>query len=473
MRDPGGDESQTLLKQGSLFTVAAAAPVLVTVLVTPALTRVLGTAEYGVVGLTQVILQLGIVLLSFGIQEPIARHGIMEPSGIRGATWMALALLAPSASLAALAILTTHWWVPALLHTPNRPAFSLTIVTAMLYGVIGAFQAVMRAANRPGPFVVMAMLASFVAPVIGLGAVLTLERSADLYMAGMVVGYLVSFVYGLASLLRSWRPRHTRRDFRKAFWLGLPMIPNQIAVYLSTAVIVGAASRLLGVADAGRVQLSLYVGTAPAIIAIAISNSWSPILYRTSADRRTEVATRLAADVATIIAVLCCGLIALLPFVLPLLMPADFRPADLVAAASLTCVGSILMVTYLANVHLMMAAGRNGWLAVIVPAAVMLSIGAVLLAGGSDVLALSAAFPLTMALMALGTRIALPHSSDATWSLRSVTAQTAAVLLVGLAGMVLPSSGGAAILVRLLIASAAGLAGLAFLRRTLRGSGAG
>lgn len=461
-----GNESRTLLKQGSLFTVAAAAPVLVTVLVTPALTRVLGADEYGIVGLTQVILQLGIVLLSFGIQEPIARHGIMEPSGLRGATWIALALMVPSVLLAAVAIITTQWWVPALLHTPNRPAFSLTVVTAMLYGIIGGFQAVMRAANRPGPFVVMAMLASFIAPVLGLAAVLLVDRSADLYLVGMVVGYLVSFAYGVTVLLRTGRPRHAPRDFRKAFRLGLPMIPNQVAVYLATAAIVGATSQLLGVADAGRVQLTLYVGTAPAIIAIAISNSWSPILYRTAAERRTEVATQLASDVATVIAVLCCGLVALLPFVLPLLMPATFEPEGLVAAASLSCIGSILLVVYLANVHLMMAAGRNGSLVVIVPGAVVLGIAPVLLLGGVDVLDLVAAFPLTMGLMALGTRVALPNASPSSWSLRAVLPQVTAVMIAGVIGMILPPSG-ISTAIRLIMACAAGVVGLAFLRRTL------
>lgn len=463
-----GNESQTLLKQGSLFTVATAAPVLVTVLVTPALTRVLGADEYGIVGLTQVILQLGIVLLSFGIQEPIARHGIMEPSGLNGATWIALALVVPSAFVAAVAIITTQWWVPAIMHTPNRPAFSLTIAAAMLYGIIGSFQAVLRAANRPGPFVVMSMLASFIAPVLGLTAVLLVGRNADLYMVGMIVGYLVSFVYGVTTLLRAWRPRHTPRDFRKAFRLGLPMIPNQVAVYLTTAVIVGAISHFLGVADAGRVQLSLYVGTAPAIIAIAISNSWSPILYRTRLERRTQVATQLASDVAIVIAVLCCGLIALLPFVLTLLMPAAFEPESLVAAASLTCIGSIFLVVYLANVHLMMAAGNNASLVVIVPGAVVLGIFGVLALGADDILTLSAAFPLTMGLMALGTRIALPLASDSTWALHVVVPQVVVVVLAGIVGMVLPPSG-VTWVIRLLMACAAGAVGLVHLRRTVGG----
>lgn len=459
----GGTESQVLLKQGSLYTFSAAAPLLVTLLVTPVLTRSLAPSEYGVVAIALVINQIGLVVLSFGLQEPIARHGIMESSGIAGAKALIVRALVPALALTGLTLWSAPLWLGWIFGTPFRPAHALAILSALVFSVIAEIQAVMRAMNRPLPVVIMAILASLLAPVIGLGLVLLLGPSAESYMLGTVLGYCVSLAYGITVFLRGERPQHARGDLRRALRLGIPMIPHQVAIYLAQAVVVACTSTNLGVADAGRMQLTMYVGTAPAMIAVALSNSWGPLLYRTVKVRRQKVATQLASDVSTVIAVLSIGLCMVLPVLLPLLMPVGYDPRALIAPATIAVIGSMPFIPYAANVHLMMVEGRNAALSVIIPAAFAASVALALGARFDTLPLLAATSGIAMLLMAVGTRLVLPRITSYTWSARAVIPQLVLVAVIGGLSLLLDTSAGG-LGVRLVVAVVTGLVGLKYLR---------
>ncbi len=461
----GGGESAVLLRQGMLYTLSAAAPVLSTLVITPLLTRSIPAEEYGRVGLALVVIQIGIVVLGFGLQEPIARAGIMGASGIAGAKGLVLLALGPSALTAALVVATGPLWFAPLVGARYGVEYGYALGAAWLFSLIAALQGVMRAQDRPLPLVAVGLLASALAPGFGLALVAWREPNAASYLLGTVIGYAVALAVGVADFLRGDRPHGEWKEFADALRLGLPMIAHQVAVYLATAVVVVASSRRLGVVDAGRMQLALYVGTAPAIIAVAMSNSWSPLIYRTEPKRRPAVASRLASDVASVIAVLTGGLVLLLPVVLPFLMPAGYDPIAAVPAATIAAVGAIFFVAYLASVHLMMTMGRNGVLGVIVPASIAVGAG-VAAAVPADFTLLAAAFPAATVSLAVGARLALPRVSSVVWDVGAVAPQVLAVLGLGAAGLLLPT-GGVWLVVRVVAAAGVGLVGLRFLRSTL------
>ncbi len=461
-----GGESGKLLRQGLIYSLSSAAPILVTLVVTPALTRTIDAAQYGVVGLGLVIIQVGLVVLGLGLQEPVARHGIMGASGIPGARSIVLRSLGPSFLLAALAAATSPWWMKAVLGASFNTGYLYAFAAAWLFSVIASIQGVMRAQDRPLPLVVIGLIASLAAPSLGLAIVaLNPGSGGAAYLLGIAAGYAVAVAVALVDFSRGGSTRGHPGDFRRALALGLTMMFHQSAVYLAVALCVAIASRRLGVGDAGRMQLSLYVASAPAIIAVALSNSWSPLIYRAEPQRREELASTLVADVAKVIAVLSGGLIILLPLMLPLLMPPSYDPLQLVPAASLAAMGAIFFVTYLASVHLMMAEGRTMVLPVIVPVSIALTAVALVLVP-ANVAMLAAGFPLATLLMALGTRIALPRVSRLSWALAAVKGPILAVVATGALGAVLPAHGWWLGL-RLLIAAAIGLAGLRYLRSVL------
>lgn len=464
---PGADggESAILLRQGMLYTLSAAAPVLATLVITPLLTRSIAPAEYGQVGLALVVIQIGIVVLGFGLQEPIARAGIMGGSGVAGAKGLVVLALAPSAVLVAVAVFTGPWWFSAVVGTAFQSTYALALLAAWVFSLIAGIQGVMRAQDRPFPLVAVGILAAILAPSLGLALVALRAPTAENYMLGTVIGYVLALAYGVADFARRERPTPHGGEFLHALRLGLPMIAHQVAVYLATAVVVVVTSQRLGIADAGRMQLAMYVGTAPAIIAVAMSNSWSPLLYRTAPQRRQEVASRLASDVASVIAVLTGGLVMLLPVVLPFLMPPSYDPLAAVPAATVSATGAIFFVAYLASVHLMMTVGRNGALGVIVPASI--GVGALVsLAVPRDFSFLSAGFLAATAVMALSARLVLPRVSEAVWAVSAVSRQVLAVVGLGVLGLVLPVDG-FGLVIRFVVAVAIGLLGLRYLHSVL------
>lgn len=464
-----GSESSKLLSQGLIYSLSSAAPVLVTLVVTPALTRSIDASQYGVVGLGLVIIQVGLVVLGFGLQEPIARHGILGLSGIPGARAIVLMSIVPSAFLTALVCVTSPWWTPAVFNVSFNVGYIYALIAAWFFSVIASIQGVMRAQDRPVPLVAVGLVASLAAPVLGL--VLVQKQRADGgtgYLLGIALGYGLALGIGLLDFFRAGKATRHPGDFLSALRLGLAMIFHQSAVYLATAVCVVLTSHRLGVGEAGRMQLSLYVATAPAIIAVALSNSWSPIIYRTPPARRTEVASTLVSDVAKVIALLCGGLTMLFPVLLPLLMPSTYRPDELVSVASVACVGAIFFVAYLATVHLMMAEGRNAALVYVVPGSIAIAAITLALIPAQPAL-LALGFPLATLVMAGVTRLVLPRISHVSWRIRGIAMPTLTVLALGVIGGVIPGDG-VWLVFRLAVASILGFWGLRYLRRVFAGS---
>lgn len=460
-----GSESSILLKQGFIYSLSSAAPVLVTLLVTPVLTRTIDAVQYGVVGVGLVVIQVGLVVLGFGLQEPLARHAILGDSGIAGARAILLKSLVPSMFLTALACLTAPFWTPVLFGTRFDPGYVYALLAAWLFSIIASFQGILRAQNRPVVLVVIGMVASLAAPTIGLSLVALGPRTGERYLLGMALGYAVALAIGIVDFLRGGKAAGHPGDLTDALRLGVAMVFHQSAVYLGSAVAVAVAGQRLGVDDAGRMQLTLYVATAPAVIAVALSNSWSPLIYRTEPERRQEVASRLVADVAKVVAVLCGGLIMLLPVVLALLMPPSYDPATLVTPATFACVGAMFFVAYLASVHLMMTVGKNRSLLVVVPVSIGVA-AATLYLLPAHLTTMGLGFPVSTLVMAVGARVVLPRVTTVTWQLRGIVAPTLAVLVLAGLGLILPGSGWP-LLLRVGLAAIVGLVGLRYLRSVL------
>lgn len=462
-----GGESRVLLRQGALYSLSSAAPLLVTLLITPLLTRTIDGGQFGVVGIGLVIIQVGLVALGLGLQEPIARHGIMGRSGISGAKAIVLQALVPSGVLALLACTTAFMWIPAVFRIPFDVGYVYALLAAWFFSMIAEMQGVLRAQDRPGPLVVVGLVASLVAPLAGIILVRVGPPTGSRYLAGIAIGYGIALVIAGADFLLGERPQRMPGDFLVALKLGLAMIFHQVAVYVATALCVIMTSRLLGVESAGRMQLTLYVATAPAIIAIAISNSWSALIYRTPSDRRTNVASHLTGDVARVVAILCGGLVMMLPIILPLLMPASYRPLELVAGASVACLGAIFFVAYLASVHILMAEGHSLSLIAIVPFSLALAALVVSLLPASTA-TLALIFPVATLGMAVGVRLVLPRFSAVSWRLTSVVRPTLFVLVISLAGIFMGDSGWW-LAFRVVVAVGIGLLGLRYLKSVLGG----
>ena len=262
-------------------------------------------------------------------------------------------------------------------------------------------------------------------------------------------------------------PRRDRGDTRAALRMGLPVIPHLVALFLANGALVFLAARLYGVPTSGRLQLALLVGSSPAVITSALNNSWAPIVYRAPEHERGAVLAHTARDIATLAALISGGVALLSPWLMRFVAGPSFRPLELVPAVAIIAFGCVLSVAYLANVHLIFAAGRSLGLSVVTPLSLLAGLTCAYLIGLQNFVLLAVGFPATYTALAVGTAWLRRHVGAVSWSETALSVPTGLGLVLCVLGGVLPTSGTIA-LVRVVVAALAGLETLRLARRVLR-----
>jgi O-antigen/teichoic acid export membrane protein len=464
-RSAGAAASRGVLGRGSIYTLGTVAPILANVAVVPIVTRLLGPSPYGVVATAIVVMWVAMMAASFGMPSVITRQGILARSGVAGARALLVRGSLMTAGLMGAVILTAPIW-DSLVRASLRSAVLLALGASAFFVVVENSQALLRVLDRPGAFVALSLTATLGGPLLGL-ALLAQHRTPQRYLVGLTAGYAVATVVGLVMCLRGGRRRRDRGDTRAALRMGLPVIPHLIALYLANGALVFLAGHLYGFTAAGRLQLALLVGSSPAVITSSLNNSWAPIVYRAEESERGAVLAHTARDIATLAALISGGVALLSPWLMRFVAPAGFRPLELVPAVAIITFGCVLSVAYLANVHLIFAAGRSLWLSVVTPLSLLAGVTCASLAGRQNVVLLAVGFPVTYAALAVSTAWLRRYVHAVSWSETALLLPTGLGLaLCGLAG-VLPTSGSAA-LVRVVVAALAGFGTLRLARRVLQ-----
>src|SRR5664280_1314712 len=463
-RSAGAAASKGVLGRGSIYTLGTVAPILANVAVVPIVTRLLGPA-YGVVAIAITVMWVAMMAGSFGMPSVITRQGILARSGVAGARALLVRGSLMTAGLVTAAILTAPLWDP-LVRAQLRIPILLALAASAFFVVVENSQALLRVLDRPGAFVALSLTATLGGPLLGL-ALLAQERTPERYLIGLIAGYAAAAAVGLVLCLRGGRPRRDRGDTRAALRMGLPVIPHLVALYLANGALVFLAARLYGVPSAGRLQLALLVGSSPAVITSALNNSWAPIVYRALEHERGIVLAHTARDIATLAALISGGVALLSPWLMQFLAPPRFGPLQLVPAVTITAFGCILSVAYLANVHLIFAAGRSLWLSVVTPLSLLAGLACAYLAGRENPVLIAVGFPATYATLAVATALLRRHVRAVSWNETALLLPTCLGLALCVLGGVLPTSGTTA-LVRLVAAALAGLGTLRLARRVLQ-----
>jgi O-antigen/teichoic acid export membrane protein len=465
-RSAGATASKGVLGRGSIYTLGTVAPILANVAVVPFVTRLLGPERYGVVAIALTVMWVAMMAGSLGIPSVITRQGILARSGVAGARALLIRGSLMTIGLMTAVILTAPLWDP-LVQARLRGAILLALAASALFVVVENSQSLLRVLDRPVAFVTLSLTATLGGPLLGL-ALLTLQATPQRYMIGLTAGYATAAVMGLVLCLRGGRPQRDRGDTRAALRMGLPVIPHLVALYLANGALVFLANRLYGVSLSGRIQLALLVGSSPAVITSALNNSWAPIVYRAPEHERGAVLAHTARDIATLAALISGGVALLSPWLMRLVAPQQkgFAPLELVPVVAIIAFGCVLSVAYLANVHLIFAAGRSLGLSVITPLSLLIGLTCAFLAGRENWVLIGVGFPATYAALVVGTAWLRRHVHAVSWSETALLLPTGLGLALCIVGGVLPTSGPAS-LVRVAVAALAGFATLRLGRRVL------
>jgi len=134
--------------------------------------------------------------------------------------------------------------------------------------------------------------------------------------------------------------------------------------------------------------------------------------------------------------------------------------------------GAMLSVAYLANVHLVFAAGKSLGLSITSPISLLIGLAAALLGAQHGLAWLAWGFPATYLALGVLTAVLRRVIGASRWRERALVAPFLAGAALVAAGGLLPATGSVAY-VRLAVAAVEGYAGLVMIRRILRGSRGG
>lgn len=432
--------SKTVLGRGLLYTAGTAAPVLANALVTPFVTRLLGSDDYGVVATAFVVVQVGMIVAGLGLAAAITRHGILERSGVAGARSLVRRGALASVAVTGVAALLAEP-LGRLVGIDDDLALVLALVSAAGFSVVVNAQAYLRVLDRPLPFVLLSVGAALGGPVLGMAVLLaTPDAGASAYLAGVAAGFVLTGAAGL--VLTGRHAHHEPGDTRRALRVGLPTIPHQVSIYLASGALVLVAGHLFGSADAGRLQLAVLIGSAPGVLTSSLNNAWAPVVYRADPEHRGVVLERTGRDIAALTALTAGGVALLAPVLLRVVAPPSYDPSSLTPAVGLAAIGSVLSVLYLANVHLVFASGRSEGLALVTPGALVLG---VLVAWGAGVAvglsAIASGMAVTYASMAAGVAVLARRVSHTRWDEGRLAVPIAVGVLLCLVGAFAPVGG--------------------------------
>ncbi len=418
-RTTGPGRREGLLGSGALYSLATVAPVLVSLLITPFITRTLGAEGYGVVGIGVTLYQFASIGLGLGLSTAITRHAIIGGTGVSGAT----ALVWSGAGLAVIgggvAVVLLPVWGSALLgDASDVETLVWPTLSAVALSVLTLCQSVFRAIGRVKTFVGLGMLSALAGPMIGLIAVASGHPEPGTYLTGLAAGHLIAALAALLLLPRIPLSAFSLADLRSGLAIGLPTVPHSITGALVTIVLVAFATQVDGVAAGGRLQLALFLGTAPMLILGAFNNSWAPMVYREPDATRSRFLSRSMQAVSVLVLGLVAFFCTLIEPVARFIAGPHVYDQSLSAAALITCAATPLMALYLVNVHLVFLRGRTLALAATTPVSGAVGIGAALwvfdLVGEPAIFALGLpVFHGCQALWAwwLGTRTGYPLAS--------------------------------------------------------------
>lgn len=365
--------AKKILGNGSIYTVATIAPILALLAVTPLVTSVLGSEAYGSVAVAISVYQLSSVLLVLGLPSMVTRDALMSENGFGRATGYVVVGSIVGLLLAAVACVTAFFWVPYAFPNIDPVVVIGGIVAGAGLGIITLGQAVLRAAERAVTFVMIAIPAALLPPILGLALLVLVDKSSETYVVGLAVGYLIVAGVSVLIVFRHSRPRIDLGLTARAIGVGLPTVPHSLSVPALLSIVISMALHNSGAVLAGQLQIVVMLGTAGITILNAVNNAWAPLIFKADAATRGQTLGDSTILVSALALVLIAGYAILGPFVLPLIGQDVVSGEEPVRASMLVAAAGAFHVLYLANIHLTFITRRTWPLAILTPLSALIS----------------------------------------------------------------------------------------------------
>ncbi|GAA3348140.1 polysaccharide biosynthesis C-terminal domain-containing protein [Amorphoplanes nipponensis] len=353
-----------LFGRDSLYMVLWAVQLLGAAILTPVITRVLGSGEFGVVASCNAVMQVLFVVGGFGLQTAIQRQHEL-PHGRRDAAKVLAVSVALTASVTVAALGTVAFWARPLDMLDQLVALRISVVWAGLSAITGASLALLRSQERLPAFAAVSLFQSVVAEAASLGLIAWQHPSAENFLAGQTVAQLAAMVLGLMLA----PPRSIdRRDLpmvADAVRFAVPLVPAVLGTFvLSTAdrlLIQGA----MGEDAVARYQVAYNVASMPLLLLSVLHSTWMPRFFALAdGENRIRVLAASRDILYRLLVPLLIGFAAGTPLILRVWAPPSYRPESLSMVVLLVVVTAVPFAAHLAVSRALTARDRTADIAV-------------------------------------------------------------------------------------------------------------
>jgi O-antigen/teichoic acid export membrane protein len=447
-----------LATTGAAYTAASILSKLIAVALLPLYTRYLSPTDYGAAEVLFSAVVAASIVIRFGLIEAVLRFYYKDDEDpdevvrgtFAGLFWLSTAgalIALPFAGLIADLLLPLDEDDPLYQSAPElvRIAIGGLWVLTMWEFLLTLF----RLEERARAFFVTTILNVLASIALTVVLVVGLDEGAR----GLLLGsYATGAVFALALIALQWRRLSLRFDpgmMRRLFRFGLPTMPAEVSLYLLNFVDRLIIVRTLGLAEAGLYSLAVKFAQAVNVLVRGFQLAWPPLAYSIRSD---EEARRVYATVVTLFVAGCAFVVTAMWLfsrwiVRGLAAPEFFESYE---AIGLITIGVTLYALYQVLIVIL---GRTGRTEFNFPAAIgslvanvalnLLLVPPLGIVGAGLALALS--YLLGLALMYAFTQRLFPVPYE--WGRLLRVVLTVAVL-VGLAELLVPTSGADGFLIR-------------------------
>jgi O-antigen/teichoic acid export membrane protein len=371
-----GSPVAALLGRGSIYTVATAAQLSAGLLVLPFLTRLLDPAELGVVAIATVILYVISVVGPLGLPFAAMRAYFRDDQGPAAARQLLRRCIGISVLIALVADLTGPLWSDIFSNVGFSTALELAVWAGVPTAALACAQAILRAEDRAGRFVITTVIATAGAQLLGVGLLLAVDGDATAYVAGLLIGLVVAATLACAwaGIARSDDPRPSPGLTVAALRIGVPSVPHSLAIYLLAAGDRIIVESLEGANAVGRYQVAYQIGAVVLAIVAAFNNAWDPIVFGEREERRWHTLAETRKVLYRIATALLAAVALSAPLLLVIAAPSGYDPDGLVAVTALIAASAVPMVSYMASFHVLIWEARTGVLVWAAPLAAVANV---------------------------------------------------------------------------------------------------
>jgi O-antigen/teichoic acid export membrane protein len=341
-----------------LYVFLWAAQLGLATLLTPVITRLLGTHGYGFAAVCVALMQLLISIAGFGlnvaIQRVYASDGDSEARKI-----VTVSLLLAMGSFWLLTV-SGPLWAHALQLGPYRGAVPYTVAWAMTAAVCQTVLGVLRSRDQLGRFALITLMQTTLSEALSLALVLMVRRTANEYILGELIGQGATLVVGLM-LTRPVLLRGVDRQLvAAALRFAIPLIPVTLSGF-----VLSSAARLVLNADVGRVSAARFtiasnVGSIASLLVYAVFETWMPRVFALrDQDTVPQVLGQSRDTLYALLIPATIGLCVASPLLLRLWAPSSFAPDHLQIYVAIVCVSTFPYAGATTNNRSLMRASRT------------------------------------------------------------------------------------------------------------------